>query len=325
MCLAACRLLSGLTGAKKTATCRWGAGRYRVCLASPEEAPPVAMEVDPITDAKSESKTQSPPKSRVWATVQRIMRARITAGVITVLPIWIAFLIVKFIFEASRDMSLWVVVRYLRSPWGATLVESWGVDPAVLDEQGITALSTGWQWAVGGFCVFLTMFFLYVVGVLTANILGRRMVKGLESLVDRVPLVKTVYRASKQILQAFTGEDSRDFQRVALIPYPSMEVRSIGFITAITKDSQTGEELCTCFLATTPNPTTGYVFVLRRSDVIELDWDVEEAISVIMSGGALVPPTMPLVVGIPVSARSVTARKVDPGETPPAGGTAPGS
>jgi uncharacterized membrane protein len=72
-----------------------------------------------------------------------------------------------------------------------------------------------------------------------------------------------------------------------------MEVRSIGFITATTKDADTGEELCTCFLATTPNPTTGYVFVLRRTDLIELDWTVEDAISVIMSGGAGVPPEIP--------------------------------
>ena len=81
-----------------------------------------------------------------------------------------------------------------------------------------------------------------------------------------------------------------------------MEVRSIGFITAITKDEHTGEELCTCFLATTPNPTTGYVFVLRRSDVIELDWTIEDAISVIMSGGALVPSTVPFMCGLPGAA-----------------------
>ncbi len=273
-----------------------------------------------MSTATPESKAPRPQSSRLWATIRRIMRARITAGVITVLPIWIAYLLVKFIFEAMRDMSLWVVVRYLRSSWGSTLVESWGVEPAVLDAQGISALSTAWQWTIGIFCVFLTMFFLYVVGVLTANFLGRRVVKAVERLVNRVPLVKTVYRASKQILEAFTGEDARDFQRVVLIPFPSMEVRSVGFITAIAKDTETGEELCVCFIATTPNPTTGFVFVVRRSDVIELDWSIEDAISVVMSGGVLVPPTIPFPRTLSASDAPTAWRQTGARPTPPSTG-----
>jgi len=193
-----------------------------------------------------------------------------------------------------RDMSLWLVEIYLASGQGAKIVASWGVDAEELARDGLSALPTEWQWAIGIFCVFLTIVLLYIIGVFTANFLGKRVVLAIEHLVNRLPLVKTVYRASKQILEAFTGDAAQEFQRVALVPFPSKEVRSLGFITAISRDTNTDEELCTVFLATTPNPTTGYVFLMKRADVVELDWSVEDAISVIMSGGSLTPPRIPL-------------------------------
>jgi uncharacterized membrane protein len=246
-----------------------------------------------IIAEKQKPTTVEPKPSRFRAAVRRILRARIAAGIIFVLPLWIAYFLIKFVFESMRDASLWVVQGYLQSSFGERFLERWGIPSGGLAERGLEALPADIQWGVSIASVLLTILFLYLVGLFTANIIGRRLVGAVEHLVNRLPLVKTVYRASKQILEAFTGEEKREFQRVALIPYPSMEVRSIGFITALTRDVDTGDELCTCFLATTPNPTTGYVFVLRRSDVIELDWSMEDAISVIMSGGALVPPTVP--------------------------------
>lgn len=238
------------------------------------------------------------------------------AGLIFVLPIWVTFLLVKFIFELMRDMSVWLVEIYLATEHGSRIVKLWGVSPDEVRAQGLGALPNGWQWAIGIFCVFLTIVLLYIIGVFTANFLGKRVVLGIENLVNRLPLVKTVYKASKQILEAFTGDTLQEFQRVALVPFPSREVRSIGFITAISKETASGEEICTVFLATTPNPTTGYVFVMRREDVVELDWTVEDAISVIMSGGALAPAAIPL------GPRPVICA-VTQGEAPPAAIAAP--
>lgn len=232
--------------------------------------------------------------------MRRILRARITAGMVVVLPIWITFLLLKFIFGALRDASLWLVVAYLGTDRGKGLLESWGkVSREVIEEKGLAALPPHVQWTIAIICVLLTVFSLYVIGLFTANLIGRRFVTGIEQLVNRLPLVKTVYRASKQILEAFTSDSAQEFQRVALVPFPCMEVRTLGFITAVSKDADTGEDICSVFLATTPNPTTGYMLLLRRSDVIELDWSVEDAISVIMSGGAMTPKVVPLVRGIP--------------------------
>ena len=193
-----------------------------------------------------------------------------------------------------RDMSLWVVNAYLLSRWGERFLLRWGVRSEELATQGLTALPAAVQWGVAVFSVLLTIFFLYVIGVLTANIVGRRVVQAVERLLDRVPFVKTVYRACKQILETFAGESGQSFQRVALIPFPSREMRSVAFVTGITQDTHTGEEICTVFVATTPNPTTGFVFIVKRSDIVELDWTIEDAIRVIISGGVLVPSTVPL-------------------------------
>lgn len=225
--------------------------------------------------------------------MRALLRARVTAGLLLVLPIWITYLLVRFVFELMRDTSLWAVDWYLRH-WGDAFVKAWGVSAEVFAEKGLAGLPPGIQWAIAIFSVLLTIFFLYLLGVLTANFLGRRLVHVAEGLLERVPFVKTVYRATKQILGTFAGEPGQDFQRVALAPFPTKETRSIGFITGMTKDTHTGEELCVVFVPATPNPTSGFVLVIKRADVIELDWTVEEAIRVVISCGVLVPATIPL-------------------------------
>lgn len=230
-------------------------------------------------------------RSRAWTTLRSVFRARITAGLIVILPIWITYLLVKFVFELMRDASLWAVETFLATGWGSAFTSQWAISPEAIKGKGLEAFGWKGQWIIGIFCVLLTVFFLYSIGVLTANFVGKRVIAGVEILLDRVPLVKTVYRATKQILATVAGDQAKNFQRVVLVPFPSRETRSIGFITAITQDSRTGQELCSVFMASTPNPTTGFVFVLPRSELVDLDWSVEEAFSMIMSGGAIFPPT----------------------------------
>ncbi|MGH6960281.1 MAG: DUF502 domain-containing protein, partial [Dongiaceae bacterium] len=266
-----------------------------------------------------------PKQSRIWATFKRLIRARITAGLAVVLPIWVTYLLVKFVFGLMRDASLWLVEGLLRSRIGVPLLESLGVRFEVAPETGQPILPAGidWlpqsvQWGIEIFSVLLTIFALYFIGLLTANIFGRRTLEGLEQLVDRVPLVKTVYRSSKQILTTFTTGQTQTFQRVALIPFLTDQVRSIGFITNIFRDAQTGEELCTIFYATTPNPTTGFVLIVKRADIIELDWTIEEAVKAVMSGGILMPRPVSLVTAALAADVVATARAAPAVSPPPA-------
>jgi uncharacterized membrane protein len=192
-----------------------------------------------------------------------------------------------------RDASLWAVEAALASSVGRPLLESWGVTADRLLHEGHAALPTAVRWSVSIFSVLLTITLLYVIGAITSNLVGRRLVRAVEALVDRLPFVKTVYGALKQVLSTFTGESAQGFQRVVVVAFPSPDVRSIGFVTRSFRDTDTGEAMFAVFVPTVPNPTTGFVLLARRSEVRELDWTVEDAIKAIMSGGVLLPEELP--------------------------------
>lgn len=273
-------------------------------------------------------------KSRVAATLKALLRTRIMAGLLVVLPIYVTIWLLRVVFRLMRDSSLWVVEAYLRSSFGEGLLESWQVvKPAGYDnwsdvnldfkgadikkipviekldflefrlghppemQDFFDMLPETVQWATAIVAVLLTIIILYAIGLFAANLLGRRVINTFESALDKVPLVKTVYRSTKQILSTFAGEQSQEFQRAALVPFPQEKMRSVGFITAIFNDSVTGEELAAVFIPTTPNPTTGYLQILKRKELVELDWSVEDAVSTIMSGGILRPDFLTIVPG----------------------------
>jgi uncharacterized membrane protein len=248
-----------------------------------------------------------PRRSRVMATIKALVRTRVSAGLITILPIVITLWLLRVVFGWFRDASFWLVSAFLFSSWGHGLLEKTGVNlsalpsagsnPATLPSTGFDALPSGLRWGISIFSVLLTFFLLYVIGMFTANAIGRRLLELFELILDRLPFVKTVYRTLKQVLGLFGGDEKQSFQRVALVPFPNELTRSVGFITNSFKDSLTGEELCAVFIATTPNPTTGYVFVLRRADIIEVDWSVEDAIKMAVSGGILSPPYITMLTG----------------------------
>lgn len=244
--------------------------------------------------------------SRLGATVRAVIRSRVTAGVVTILPLLITLWVVRLIFAWMRDASACVVRAFLMSPLGepylrrlkfdfARWEELQSLPWAPAQEQFFKLLPWYWQWGVALFSVLLTIFFLYAVGLFAANVFGRRFIESMEQLLDRVPLIKTVYRGLKQILGSFAGDQSRNFQRVALIAFPDQRMRAVGFITNVFHDSLTNEELCSVFIATTPNPTTGYLQIVRRADLTELDWNVEEAIRTVMSAGILKPEFLTIV------------------------------
>ena len=256
--------------------------------------------------ASEPNKPPPPRKSRLAATLKALLRTRITAGLLVVMPIWVTILLIRFVFHLMRDSSQWVVLAALRTEWFQKHVWRLNLDAGkTLDIDKFLQDHPALDWGIALLSVFLTFCTLYLIGLTTRNIVGRRIIDSVERLVDKVPLVKTVYRSSKQILATFAGEQSQEFQRAALIPFPQEKMRSVGFITAVFPDSITGEELATVFIPTTPNPTTGYLQVLRRKDLVELDWSVEDAVRTIMSAGILRPEFLTIVPGSHKSVRAV--------------------
>jgi len=159
--------------------------------------------------------------------------------------------------------------------------------------------------AVPGFGLLTALFLITMIGFLTANLVGRSILGFGESLLDRMPLVRSLYKGLKQIFQTVLAEQSGSFKQAALIEYPRRGLWSIVFIATDTKgevDNRLPEdESISVFLPTTPNPTSGFLLFVPRKDVIILEMSVEEAAKMVISAG-LVSPDFPK--KLPVQSKS---------------------
>jgi uncharacterized membrane protein len=135
-----------------------------------------------------------------------------------------------------------------------------------------------------------------MIGFLTANLVGRSIIAFGESMLDRMPLVRSLYKGLKQIFQTVLAEQSSSFKQAGLIQYPRLGLWSIVFIATDTRgevdNRLPAEESISVFLPTTPNPTSGFLLFVPRKDVIILDMSVEEAAKMVISAG-LVSPDYP--------------------------------
>ncbi len=221
------------------------------------------------------------------------LRSRIVAGLVLVVPIWITVVVFRFLFQFLSDTSLWLIEALLLTPLGEPLLSKWGFDRARLANEGLAALPLTVHWSISVLSVVLTVVLVYVLGAVATNVAGKRLIRLAERVVDRVPLVKLVYYASKKVLETFAGGETRPFQRVVLVPYPTKDMQSVGFVTHVDPRVPSGESVFTVFVAMAPHLTSGFVFVTPASEVTELDWTVEQALKVIISGGMLMPGDLP--------------------------------
>ena len=155
-------------------------------------------------------------------------------------------------------------------------------------------LPDGYQdYGIPGFGVLVMLVFITIVGWFTTNVAGRALIKLYERILGRIPAVRSVYGAIKQILETVLANQSNAFRQAVLIEYPRRGMWAIGFITGETKGEVqhlTEDTVINIFLPTTPNPTSGFLLFIPRQDVVILDMTVEEAIKMVMSGGIVTPP-----------------------------------
>ena len=138
----------------------------------------------------------------------------------------------------------------------------------------------------------LTFLVLLITGVFAANIVGRSMVNLWESALERIPVVRSVYSAAKNFAEVVFSDSSQSFKKVLLIEYPRKGLFSLAFQTSSQLgevQGRTGEDVVCCFVPTTPNPTSGFIIIVPRQDVIELDMEVDEALKMIISLGVVIP------------------------------------
>jgi uncharacterized membrane protein len=180
-------------------------------------------------------------------------------------------------------VTLWLIWWFVT--WVDNLVRPF-IPRAYLPETYLPVNIPG----LGLIIVFLA---LTLLGFLTANLIGRRLVAFGEGLLSHMPIVRPIYRTAKQIFETLFSKSESSFRRVALVEFPSPGMWSLVFLTQPPTEEISGRlpatEYVSAFMPCTPNPTTGFFFYVPRRDVIDLDISVEQAMTLIMSAGMVQP------------------------------------
>lgn len=194
-------------------------------------------------------------------------------GFFTVAPLWVTWLVFDVLFGllASAGTPFIRALARLLRPLSDTLA-AWLLDTDV--QYALAAL--------------FTLALLYLIGLFASFVLGRKLIATVEYWLGRLPLVQTIYGATKRFLQTVSKPPMQG-QRVVLISFPSPEMKALGLITKVMTDTETGEELAVVYVPTSPNPTSGYIEILPLADVVMTDWTIEEAMSFVMTGGTNAP------------------------------------
>ncbi|MEW6648090.1 MAG: DUF502 domain-containing protein [Pseudomonadota bacterium] len=197
----------------------------------------------------------------------------VITGVLVMIPIWITWLVFSFLFNQLTKFG---------RPWVRGLSRGLEQTSPTVAEWLLT------PWFQSLLAALVTLLSLYLLGWVTTRVLGRRLIALLEALIERIPLVQTVYGATKKLISALQQKPD-SVQRVVLIEFPTPEMRAVGFVTQVLTDEKTGRKLAAVYVPTTPNPTSGYLEIVPLERVVSTDWTVDEAMTFIISGGTVSP------------------------------------
>lgn len=218
-------------------------------------------------------------------------------GLLTLLPIWLTWVVVKFVFVMLSDLS-----RPL-------------VDPLLQNLASTGPEALGWlaqAWVKTALGLIATLGVILVAGWLTRRVLGQQLLRWFEALIRRIPLANTIYGSARKLLDILQTKPDGT-QRVVLIDFPHAEMKTLGFVTRVMRENGTGRELAAVYVPTTPNPTSGYLEIVPVEKMTPTDWTVDQAMSFIISGGAVAPDFIPF--SAPGAASKAASKTSIPPET----------
>lgn len=207
------------------------------------------------------------------------LRAAFLTGLVVIAPVgltlWLIWSVVGWI-----DGFVLPLVPKAYHP-DRMLQDFFGLDPSV-------------QINVRGLGVVIFLVFTVIVGWLAKGIIGRSMIRFAESLVERTPVVRTVYSGIKQISETIFAQSESSFETACLIEYPRKGAWALGFVSTTAKGevaekTDPSDQMISIFIPTTPNPTSGFLLFLPKRDIIELDMSVEDAAKLVISAGLVYP------------------------------------
>ncbi len=192
--------------------------------------------------------------------VQRDLKSRLLTGVLVLLPLTVTYLVLAILFSAMGR---------LLSPFLKRL-------PGLPD------------WAAPVISVLLFLLGVYFVGWLATFLMGRRIIAVFETVIAKIPIVRTIYTTAKQVVESVGVTRKQTFQLAVLVHFPSRGCRTLGFVTGTIADTA-GNELLKIFIPTAPNPTSGFLFFAPPDHVEDTNLTVEQAVKMIVSGGIVAP------------------------------------
>jgi uncharacterized membrane protein len=204
------------------------------------------------------------------------LKRYIFSGLLTIIPLWVTWLLFEFIFRRLSDFG---------QPWVRVLAANIREDTPVIARLLLE------PWFQNVLAVVLVLLALYLLGWMVSRVVGRRVLHAFESLVNRVPGIQKVYGSVKQLVTVLQQKPT-DVQRVVLIDFPSAELKAVGLVTRTLVDAETGGKLAAVYVPTTPNPTSGYLEIVPIERITSTDWTVDEAMNFLISGGAVGPDTI---------------------------------
>lgn len=194
------------------------------------------------------------------------MKRYFIAGLIVWVPIWVILLIFQFLIDLFNKVVDLIPQHYQPAHW------------------------LGFN--IPGLGLILTILLVFFTGMLVTNFLGNKILKLWEKLLSKIPLVRSIFNAVNQVMQTIFASKGQSFRKVLLVEYPRKGLWSIAFQTSqgfAEGKTHIAEDLITIFIPTTPNPTSGFLMFVPKSEVIELEMPVDDALKLVISLGIVVP------------------------------------
>lgn len=191
----------------------------------------------------------------------RHLRTYILRGILVSIPIGLSILVIRFFYVA-------------------------------IDQKVINYVDEIIGFRIPGLGFLLVLISLYLIGYMTSNIIGKRFLDVIERIFSRIPLIRTTYQVGKQLSSTLSLPENQVFKRVVLVDYFKPGVWSIGFVTGEILDKNTNEKLLKIFVPTAPNPTSGFLLMLKESQIKDPMWSIEDAMRMVISGGIIGPEAM---------------------------------
>lgn len=214
-----------------------------------------------------------------WSHIWRFMMTGLLVWVPLIITAWVSWVAISKLGGGLDNLGRGVL-QWLRDLGGRVPVLGFLQTLRYIPGMGLVAA--------------FTLFFF--TGFLTRYLVGRKIIASGEQFIQRIPLISRIYRSVQQVRDVFIGRGGTVFQKVCLVQYPRPGMYAVGFVTAHDQgliQEVVGRELVAVFIPTTPNPTSGYLVYLAPDEVTELDVAVEEAMKLIISGGAYLPTVRP--------------------------------